>query len=175
MRLALLLWLLSLATPVLAGEAERARGVRVTAAAVGAATGLGLGLAMVDAATLHAPGVTPGERVALVVPTLTVQTAASTWATWWFADRCLHRHKGPWRSIGWGVLYGSAAGAASFGSGLATFVTLGQVTGTLDSGSRDTWWKAGGAGLWGGSVLGGLYCIPVGALLAPAISLTMRW
>jgi hypothetical protein len=174
-RLLCLLCLLLLPSLARAGEAERARAVRWTAASLGAVTGVGITLAEITDEGFFAPGASKGARIATASTGFTVQTAASTFATWWFADRCLKRRKGPWRSIGWGVLYGSAAGAMSFGTGLGTTLAVGWATGAVEMRGLQAWYQAIPLGYWSGTVLGGVACIPVGAVLAPTISLTMRF
>ena len=173
----ILLVLLALWVPSAAAatDSQRARAVRFAAAGLGAATGVWVALATSEGGAVIEPGTPRGTRIAFMTSHIAVQTASSTWATWWFADVCLRHPRGPWRSIGWGVLYGMAAGAMSFGTGFTTFIVAGWATGALRTGDFDRWWEVVGSGLLVGNAGGAITCIPVGALLAPIISLTMRF
>jgi hypothetical protein len=155
---------------------RRARNIRITAAGAGALVGAGLGLSIVTGPDLFHSGADPRVVRWVQVSGVGIQTLSSTWATWWFADVQLRKRRGPWRSLGWGVLYGMAAGAMSFGTGFGSTLTLGWLTDTIRVGeSVDRWWKIIPMNYGVSSAMGGFTCIPVGLLASPAISLTMRF
>lgn len=157
-------------------DPQRARAVRWTAAGAGAAVGAGIGLATVTDEGLFRPGADPVVVRWVSVGGVGAQTLSSTFATGWFADTVLRHPRRPWRSIGWGMLYGMAAGAMSYGLGFGTLVTLGWATDTVSVGEVvDHWYIMLPLNYGAGGFLGATTCIPVGALLAPTIAWTMRW
>lgn len=169
-------------SPVLAGglapelEQKRARTIRITAAASGAVAGVGVGLATVTSPDLFEPGADPAVVHWVQAGGLSTQIAASTWATWWFADVQLRKRRGPWQGLGWGVLYAMAAGAMSFGTGCGTTLTLGWLTDTIRVGEVvDAWYKVIPLNYGVTSLGGAVTCIPVGLLAGPGISLAMRF
>ncbi len=157
-------------------DPDRARAVRVTALVSGALVGAGIGVGTVADGEIFDAGASPGAVRWVSIGSTGVQTLSSAWATLWFADVTLRHPRGPWRNIGWGILYGMAAGAMSYGTGFGTLMTLGWATDTISVGEVvDRWWKVVPLNYGVGSGMGAIACIPVGALLAPSISLTMRW
>jgi hypothetical protein len=138
--------------------------------------GAGLGLGIVTGPDLFHSGADPRAVRWVQLGGVGIQTVSSTWATWWFADVQLRKRRGPWRSLGWGVLYGMAAGAMSFGTGFGSTLTLGWLTDTIRVGEAvDRWWAIVPMNYGVSSAMGAFTCIPVGLLASPAISLTMRF
>ncbi len=157
-------------------ELRRAQVVRTTALVSGAAVGAAVGLGIVSGDDLFAPGADPKVIGWVKAGGVSTQIAASTWATWWFADVQLRKRRGPWRSIGWGVLYAMGAGAMSFGSGFGTTLTIGWLTDTIQVGEVvDRWWTIIPMNYGVSSAMGAFTCIPVGLLAGPGISLAMRF